>query len=163
MLEYWSIGVLECWRIGVLDLDFYMDNTNLKHRSAAMSKNLMINGERKNSMKNSSSIFIGFAAFIVISLEFSAFAEPLPTAIQCYRDSTQSKDIDAYMTCFADDPTIIDVSRTLEGKKTIREWALREVIPNGDSFKHQEILERESNYAKTLVKWMVWKAHYFYW
>lgn len=22
---------------------------------------------------------------------------------------------------------------------------------------------RKENYAKTLVKWMVWEAHYFYW
>ena len=93
----------------------------------------------------------------------STYAETLPAAIECYRTATQSKDIDAYMNCFADGPTMIDVSRTFKGKETIRQWALREVIPNGDQFKHREILEQKENYAKTLVKWMVWNAHYHYW
>lgn len=93
----------------------------------------------------------------------TAAAESLPKAVECYRNSTQSKDIDAYMNCFADNPTILDVNRTLRGEATIRKWALTEVIPHGDEFMHNEILEQNSNYAKTLVRWMVWNAHYYYW
>ena len=106
---------------------------------------------------------IGLTAILTVSLVNSTFAESIPTAIECYRDSTRSKDIGAYLNCFADDPTMIDVNRTLEGKKTIREWALREVIPYGDQFNHKKILERKEKYAKTLVRWMVWDAHYHYW
>ena len=106
---------------------------------------------------------VGSAIFITLILVSSTFAEELPRAIECYRNSTQAKDIDAYMKCFGDNPTIIDVSRTLEGSQTIRDWALREVIPHGDTFKHRKILELKSNYAKTLVRWMVWDAHYYYW
>lgn len=106
---------------------------------------------------------IGLAVFVTAILVNSAWSESFPEAIKCYRKSTQSKDIGAYMNCFADNPTIIDVNRTLEGKKAIRVWALREVIPHGDEFKHKEILEQKQNYAKTLVRWMVWDAHYYYW
>ena len=55
-------------------------------------------------------------------------AADLPTAIACYRDSTNAKDIDAYMACFTEDAEMIDVSRTFTGRDAIRAWALREVI-----------------------------------
>jgi len=61
----------EYWSIGVLVIDFYMDNTNLKHRLAALSENLVTNGEKKHHMKKSTAIIIGFAAFVSIFLEFS--------------------------------------------------------------------------------------------
>ena len=114
-------------------------------------------------MSRCAKIVIGLTILLPALMIESAHAEPLPTAIDCYSAATRTKDIDAYMNCFADDPTMIDVNRTFKGKKTIRQWALREVIPNGDQFNHREILEKKENYAKTLVRWMVWDAHYHYW
>ncbi|MDA4848438.1 YybH family protein [Hoeflea poritis] len=94
----------------------------------------------------------------------SAFAnDPLPTAIDCYQTATNSKDINAYMACFAEDAVMIDVGRTFEGQDAIRTWALREVIKGGDSFRHREILEAGDGYAKTEVNWATWVVHYFYW
>ncbi len=87
----------------------------------------------------------------------------LPTAIDCYRAATNGRDIDAYMDCFADDALMIDVSRDFQGRERIRAWALREVIPHGDSFAHRKILEGEDGYAKTEVKWLSWVVHYSYW
>lgn len=92
-----------------------------------------------------------------------AIAEGLPQAISCYQDSTNAKDIDAYMACFTPDAEMIDVSRTFTGQEAIRAWALREVISNGDTFRHREILERSEGYAKTEVNWLSWVVHYSYW
>ncbi len=92
-----------------------------------------------------------------------AFAEELPQAIECYQQGSNAEDIDAYMSCFTADAEMIDVSRTFTGQDAIRAWALREVIPNGDTFAHREILESDEGYAKTEVKWMSWVAHYSYW
>ena len=58
---------------------------------------------------------------------------------------------------------MIDVSREISGRDAIRAWALREVIPSGQTFRHLEILESEPGYAKTLVKWLTWEVHYSYW
>ncbi|WP_375749101.1 hypothetical protein [Vibrio sp. HN007] len=99
----------------------------------------------------------------LLLLAGSAVAQPLPTAIDCYQNSTQSRDIDAYMACFTEDAVMVDVSRTFKGKEAIRRWALNEVIPSGDSFSHKEILDSAPDYAKTLVKWSAWRAHYYYW
>jgi len=92
-----------------------------------------------------------------------ALAQTLPTAIDCYRVATNSQDIDAYMACFADDALMIDVSREFRGREKICAWALREVIPHGDSFGHRKILEGDDGYAKTEVKWLSWVVHYSYW
>lgn len=92
-----------------------------------------------------------------------AFAEDLPLPISCYQDGANAKDIDAYMSCFAADAEMIDVSRTFQGQEKIREWALREVISNGDTFRHRKILEQEEGYAKTEVNWLSWVVHYSYW
>ena len=100
---------------------------------------------------------------VTVLLAPPAFANELPTAIECYRDSTNAKDIDAYMSCFTADAEMIDVSRTFAGQDAIRAWALREVIPNGDRFVHREILETSDGYAKTEIGWMSWIAHYYYW
>ncbi len=93
----------------------------------------------------------------------TAFAEELPTAISCYQEGSNAKDIDSYMSCFADDAEMIDVSRVFAGRDAIRAWAAREVIPHGDSFAHRRILERSAGYAKTEVNWSRWVAHYSYW
>ena len=94
----------------------------------------------------------------------SAIADDeLPTAIACYQVSTNAKDIDAYVACFTEDVEMIDVSRTFRGHDAIRAWALREVIGNGDSFVHRQILEMAAGYAKTEVKWLSWVVHYSYW
>lgn len=87
----------------------------------------------------------------------------LPIAIDCYQSATNAKDIDIYLSCFTDDAEMIDVSRTFTGKDAIRDWANREVIPNGQSFRHRSILESEDGYAKTEVNWSSWTAHYHYW
>ena len=93
----------------------------------------------------------------------SAFAEGLPQPISCYQQSANAKDIDAYMSCFTPDAEMIDVSRTFTGSDAIRAWALREVIPSGETFKHRGILEQDDGYAKTEVNWLSWVAHYSYW
>ena len=93
-----------------------------------------------------------------------AFAsEKLPTAIKCYQDSTNAKDIDAYLGCFTPDAEMIDVSRTFVGHEAIRKWALREVIPKGDAFTHRRILESSEGYAKTEVSWLRWVVEYSCW
>ncbi len=92
-----------------------------------------------------------------------AIADELPNAIECYRDASNAKDIDAYVSCFTPDAEMIDVSRRFVGHDAIRDWALREVIPHGDSFAHRKILESGSGYAKTEVAWLRWVVHYSYW
>ena len=83
----------------------------------------------------------GLLALFLLVLPFkadilpTAKAEDLPTAISCYQDSTNAKDIDAYMACFTPDAEMIDVSRTFTGHEAIRAWALREVISHGDTFR----------------------------
>ncbi|MEM7406284.1 MAG: hypothetical protein AAF458_13380 [Pseudomonadota bacterium] len=90
-------------------------------------------------------------------------SEALPKAIECYRNATNAKDINAYMRCFGSAPVMLDVSRTISGLDDIRAWALREVIDHGDTFRHRKILERTDGYAKTEVKWLSWVVHYAYW
>lgn len=92
-----------------------------------------------------------------------AVANDLPNAISCYQESTNAKDIDAYMACFTPEAEMIDVSRTFTGKDAIRAWALREVVSNGETFKHRKILEQSDGYAKTEVNWLSWVVHYSYW
>jgi len=105
-----------------------------------------------------------FTATIAVALcGGSGLAQSLPTAIGCYESAANGKDIDAYMACFADDALMVDVSREFRGKTKIRAWALREVIPHGDSFAHRKILEDGDGYAKTEVKWLSWVVHYSYW
>ncbi|MCH2096618.1 MAG: nuclear transport factor 2 family protein [Rhodobacteraceae bacterium] len=104
--------------------------------------------------------------YLILSLDViasSAVAQDLPTAISCYQDASNSKDIGAYMDCFSDDAEMIDVSRTFNGHDAIRPWALREVIPNGDTFRHRKILDEREGYAKTDVNWLSWIDHYSYW
>ena len=67
------------------------------------------------------------------------------------------------MACFTEDAVMIDVSRTFEGQDAIRQWALREVIKNGESFRHRKILESDEGFAKTEVNWSAWVVHYSYW
>ena len=93
----------------------------------------------------------------------TAKAEDLPTAISCYQDSANAKDIDAYMACFTAGAEMIDVSRTFNGHDAIRAWALREVISHGDTFGHRRILESSEGYPKTEVNWLSWMVHYSYW
>ena len=90
-------------------------------------------------------------------------AADLPKAINCYQTATNAEDIDAYMACFAPKAEMIDVSRSFRGQEAIRAWALREVIPQGGTFRHREILESTEGYAKTEVKWLSWVVHYSYW
>lgn len=93
----------------------------------------------------------------------SVLAQELPDAINCYQTSSNSKGIDAYMACFAEDAEMIDVSRRFNGQDAIRAWAEREVIPKGDTFRHRKILEQSYGYAKTEVNWLNWVVHYSYW
>lgn len=106
------------------------------------------------------------SAILVFGLASPALADQsgeLPRAVSCYQESSNAKDIDAYMACFTADAEMIDVSRTFTGQDTIRAWALREVIPNGDTFGHRKILEQSEGYAKTEVNWLSWVVHYSYW
>ncbi|WP_025772067.1 nuclear transport factor 2 family protein [Thioalkalivibrio sp. HK1] len=80
--------------------------------------------------------------------------DDLPIAIACYSESTNAKDIDAYMACFKEDAEMIDVSRTFNGHDAIRAWAIREVIGSGQTFRHRKIIEASEGYAKTEVNWL---------
>lgn len=106
--------------------------------------------------------FSAVAAMMMATTPVSADV-PLPTAIECYRTAANSKDIDAYIACFSDDAVMIDMSRTFKGREAIRTWALREVIPVGETFRHRKILESDGDYAKTEVNWLTWVVHYSYW
>ena len=101
--------------------------------------------------------------FFAIAVSPAYPEDALPTAIDCYQTSSNAKDIDAYINCFTEDAEMIDVSRTFNGHDAIRAWALREVIPSGDKFKHRKILESNEGYAKTEVNWLSWVVHYSYW
>ena len=100
---------------------------------------------------------------ILLVLSTGAMAQDLPATINCYQSSTNAEDIDAYMACFSEAPEMIDVSRTFTGQEAIRAWALREVIPNGDTFQHRTFIEQSKGYAKTEVQWLSWTVHYSYW
>lgn len=108
--------------------------------------------------------FCMFASGATMPEDNNAVAdETLPAAIACYRQSANNKDIDEYVNCFAQDIEMIDVSRTFNGKDALRKWALREVIPHGETFRHRRILESGEGYAKTEVNWLSWVVHYSYW
>lgn len=106
--------------------------------------------------------FIAAAMLIAAPLTVAADDE-LPAAIACYQAAAGAKDIDAYMDCFTPDAEMLDVSRVFNGHDAIRAWALREVIPAGDTFRHRRILDAAPGYAKTEVQWLSWVVHYHYW
>ena len=108
-------------------------------------------------------MFKYFALFLALVASPAYAEESLPAAIDCYQTSSNAKDIDAYMGCFTHDAEMIDVSRVFNGHADIRAWALREVIPSGDNFKHRKIIESSEGYAKTEVNWLSWTVHYYYW
>jgi hypothetical protein len=47
---------------------------------------------------------------------------------RCYVDAVNDEDLDALVGCFAPDGVVVDVSRRIEGRDAIREWAANEVI-----------------------------------
>lgn len=49
-------------------------------------------------------------------------------AAQCYVDAVNDEDLDALVGCFAPDGTVVDVSRRIEGRDEIHQWAQNEVI-----------------------------------
>lgn len=106
--------------------------------------------------------FIGILVGMLLATSV-ATADELPQSIMCYQDAANAEDIDAYMDCFTTDAEMVDVSRTFNGVDAIREWALKEVIPHGDTFKHRKILESQTGFAKTEVNWLSWVVHYSYW
>ena len=99
----------------------------------------------------------------IAMLSRSAFAGDLSKPISCYQDVTYAKDIDACTSCFTADAELIDVSRTFVGQGANRAWALREVISNGETFRHREILEQGPGFAKTEVNWLNWVVHCTHW
>ncbi|MBF2759356.1 MAG: nuclear transport factor 2 family protein [Ectothiorhodospiraceae bacterium AqS1] len=102
-------------------------------------------------------------AMIFLVATLAVAEDDLPTAIACYQESANAKDIEAYMACFKEDAEMIDVSRTFNGHEAIRAWAVREVIGSGQTFRHRKILDASQGYAKTEVKWLTWIVHYSYW
>lgn len=100
---------------------------------------------------------------VEISIDGVISQTEVPKAIMNYQSAANSENIDNYMEIFADGIEITDVSRVIKGKAAIREWALREVISNGDTFALIKILELKEGYAKTEVKWLSWEVHYFFW
>lgn len=87
----------------------------------------------------------------------------LPKAIEAYQLGAQSEDIEQYMEAFADDISILDVRREIIGRDNVRRWALNEVVNNGSTFNHIEIIEQMGRYAQTEVNWLSFRAHYYYW
>lgn len=108
-------------------------------------------------------------ALALTLLSTSAMATDLPVAIDCYQTATNAENIDDYMSCFADNAEMIDVTRTFVGADKIRPWAVAEVMPHGKTFEYLETLpadevnQGDTNSAKTLVQWWQWKAHYYFW
>ncbi|KXX70909.1 nuclear transport factor 2 family protein [Flammeovirga sp. SJP92] len=97
------------------------------------------------------------------SIEEDATDEDIPAAILAYQTGANSEDIDTYMEAFADDISILDVSREISGKENVRAWALREVISSGDTFRYRRTLESSEGYAKAEVNWLTWVVHYHFW
>ncbi len=97
------------------------------------------------------------------TLSQPALAEDLPRSISCHRDGTNAKDIETCMSRFTAGAEMIDVSRTIAGRDAIRAWALREVIPGGETFRHRRIREQGTDCNKTEVSWLSWVVHYSYW
>ncbi|MBD0404497.1 nuclear transport factor 2 family protein [Flammeovirga sp. EKP202] len=87
----------------------------------------------------------------------------IPPAILAYQTGANSEDIDTYMYAFAEEISILDVSREITGRENVRAWALREVIASGDTFRYRETLESGERYAKAEVNWLSWVVHYHFW
>lgn len=96
-------------------------------------------------------------------MEKHNFKGEIPQAVLNYEKATNSKNIDQYMKIFSDNIEMIDVNRTFNGKSSIKKWALREVIPHGETFKFLSIVEQKKGYAQTIVHWMSWDAYYYFW
>ena len=108
---------------------------------------------RRSRRRTGADAMFGPSLLALAMLSQPAFAGDLPKPISCYQDCANAKDIEAYMSCFAADAEMIDVSRTFAGQDAIRAWALREVISSGETFRHRKILEQGFGYAKTEVNW----------
>jgi hypothetical protein len=86
-----------------------------------------------------------------------------PKAVINYQKASNSKDINHYMELFHPSMIMIDVGRTFTDLNAIRQWANREVIPHGETFKPLQLVAREAGYAKVLVQWMQWQVYYYFW
>jgi hypothetical protein len=106
--------------------------------------------------------WLGLLLYMVVGTSLLMAEEP-PIPVACYQSSARAKSIDDYISCFDERAVIIDVGRTITGRDAIRRWASQEVIPQGDTFKTLEILDKGTGYYKTLVNWLSFKAHYYYW
>jgi ketosteroid isomerase-like protein len=83
-------------------------------------------------------------------------------AARCYVDAVNGEDLDALVGCFAPDGVVVDVSRRIEGRDAIREWAGNEVI--GGTLRVIESEPRRDG-ARLLVHWAPegsdgWRAYY---
>jgi ketosteroid isomerase-like protein len=58
----------------------------------------------------------------------SASESALSTGAAAYVDAVNAEDLEALVAAFAEDGVIIDVSRRIHGRESIRDWAQREVI-----------------------------------
>jgi hypothetical protein len=90
-------------------------------------------------------------------------ATEFPQAVRNYQIASNSENIDNYMEIFHSSMTMIDVGRTFSDLNAIRQWANREVIPNGDSFRPLQVVASDEGYAKVLVQWMRWQVYYYFW
>ena len=77
-------------------------------------------------------------------------------------DAVNDEDLDALVGCFAPDGAVVDVSRRIEGRDAVREWAGNEVM--GGSLR---VLEEEPrpDGIRLLVHWAPagsdgWRAFY---
>ena len=105
----------------------------------------------------------GQVPLTLAALSHPALAEDLPEPVSCCQDSANAKDIEACMSCVTTAAEMVDVSRTFAGKDAIRAWALREVIPSGETFRHRRIQEQGTGFAKTEANWPNWLVHCTYW
>lgn len=84
-------------------------------------------------------------------------------AAQAYVAAVNDEDLDALVAAFAADGAVIDVSRRIEGRDAIRQWADREVI--GGTLEVLEIAEQRPDGQRLLVRWAPggsdgWEAFY---
>lgn len=93
----------------------------------------------------------------------SGTAPDVLPAARAYVDAVNARDLDALADAFAPDAEVIDVSRTIVGRKAIRAWARAEVI--GGRLRVLSVVEQRPNEQKLLVHWAPsgsdgWRAHY---
>jgi hypothetical protein len=103
-------------------------------------------------------------SFLIIPITVSGLgAEDLPEPFLAYQKATNSRSIENYMELFSPDMVMIDVGRSFDSPEEIRRWAMREVIPQGETFRYLRTLTSREHYWMTRVRWLSFEALYYFW